>query len=312
MTGAAPRLGVVVPCAGEQTALGTCLRWDGRRGELLRVESSAGCVFRDAIDADGALDRIRTYRLPMAVGAITPIRGDDGWLLAAGRGFVHLSPDGASRALVDVVPDGACMNDGACDPHGRFWAGSVADDQRVGGGAIHRLGSSGSVDTVLDGLTVPNGVAWSGDGETMYVIDSGLRVVLEFAFDRVRGSISAGHILISVPRDDGTPSGLTVDAADQLWVALYGGGCVRRYDRQGRLRDEVAVPARQTTSCAFAGPGLDRLYIATSTNGWTAEQRRSDPAAGLVYWVRTGVTGRAAAPFVPDRRWWDTVVGQAG
>ncbi len=100
---------------------------------------------------------------------------------------------------------------------------------------------------------------------------------------------------------------MTVDAAGDLWVALYGGGRVHRYAPDGVLRNVVRVPAEQSTSCAFGGPGLRRLYITTATENWTDQQRLDEPAAGLVYRVETDTYGRPARAFRPDRGWWARV-----
>jgi sugar lactone lactonase YvrE len=302
--------GLAVPCTSGQTLLGEGARWDARRGELLRVDILAGRVYRDRVDLDGALSPVRVYDLPGTVGALAPVRGDEGWLLAAGREFVHLAVDGTTRPVADVAPAGTRMNDGACDPQGRFWAGVLAHDHHAGGGALYRLGRNGQTQLMLDGLTIPNGVGWSPDGQTMYLVDSGPGTVTAFAFDGQRGEIDAGRTAISVPEDLGAPDGMTIDAAGDLWVAIYGGGRVHHYTSDGNLRDVFSVPARQSTSCAFAGRDLDRLYVTTATEGWTEEQRRAEPTAGLVYRLDVQATGRPAASFVPDPMWWQTVTGQ--
>ena len=150
------------------------------------------------------------------------------------------------------------MNDAACDPQGRFWAGTLADDHRAGGGALYRLDPYGATELVRDGLTISNGLGWSPDGGTMYLVDSGPRVVHAFAFDGERGTISAQRVLLTVSEDVGAPDGLAVDAAGDLWVAIYGGGRVDRYSPDGALRETLSVPAEQSTCCAFAGRGLHR------------------------------------------------------
>ena len=99
-----------------------------------------------------------------------------------------------------------------------------------------------------------------------------------------------------------------MDAAGDLWVAIFGSGRVQRYSPDGELRQELIVPASETTSCAFGGPGLHWLYVTTATEYWTDEQRRAAPAAGLVYRLDTDATGRPAAPFRPDPAWWATVM----
>ena len=106
--------------------------------------------------------------------------------------------------------------------------------------------------------------------------------------------------------DVGAPDGMTVDAAGDLWVAIYGGGRVNRYSPDGVLRQTLIVPAKQTTSCAFAGRDLDRLYVTTATENWSDQERRAEPAAGLVYRFDTDTTGLPAVPFQPDPAWWLT------
>ena len=293
-----------VRCSTEQTHLGEGIRWDARRDEMLAVDILAGRVYRGRVRDDGALERVRVYQLPGTVGMIAPVEGDEGWLLGAGRSFAYLAPDGTHRTVAEVAPAGTRMNDGACDPQGRFWGGTLADDHHEGGGALYRLERDGQAELMLDGLTISNGLGWSPDGGTMYLVDSGPRVIHAFAFDAGRGTISAGRILVTVPEDAGAPDGMTVDAAGDLWVAIYGGGRVNRYAPDGSLREAYPIPARQCTCCAFGGPGLHQLFVTTATEGWTGEQRRAEPAAGLVYRFDTDATGRPAMPFRPDPAWW--------
>ena len=299
--------GSAIACTVEQTLLGEGVRWDARRNELLRVDILAARVYRDRIDDDGSLVPVRTYTVPGTVGAIAPIEGDDGWLLAAGRGFVHLRADGSTRTLTKVAPPGTRMNDGASDPQGRFWAGTLADDHHAGGGALYRLERSGATELMLRDLTIPNGLGWSPDGTTMYLVDSGPRTLSAFAFDPTNGTISDPRALVTVAEQLGAPDGMTVDAAGDLWLAIYGGGQIHRYSPDGELRQVVTIPAEQTTSCAFAGPRLNRLYVTTATENWSDEQRRAQPAAGLAYRCETDATGLPAAPFRPDPDWWQTV-----
>src|SRR5262245_26081231 len=289
-----------VACTREQKHLGEGARWDARRDELLRVDILTGRVYRDTVGNDGSLTPVRTYHVPGTVGAITPIAGDEGWLLAAGRGFIHLAVDGSLRMLAEVAPAGTRMNDAACDPQGRFWAGSLADDVRPGGGALYRLDRNGQTTVVRGGLTISNGLGWSPDGKTMYLADSGPGVVHAFAFDSDRGTISDERVLIAIDRDIGVPDGLTVDADGDLWVAIFGGGRVQRYSPTGTLREEWMIPAEETTSCAFGGRELKWLYVTTATENWTDEQRRATPSAGLVYRLEPGARGRPAEPFRPD------------
>ena len=300
-------------CTTEQTELGEGIRWDDRRFEVLRVDSVAGRLYRDRIRGDGSLEPVAVYRLPWPVGVVAPVRGEGGFLLGAGRGFVHLALDGTYRVVAgEVSPPQTRMNDGGCDPAGRFWAGALADDHHAGGGSLHRLDSSGRVQQVLDGLSIPNGIVWTEDGSTMYLADSGPGVVYAFDFAASEGSVSAQRVHITVPPDIGVPDGMTIDSTGDLWVAICGGGRVHRYTPDGTLREVFAIPAQQSTCCAFAGPAQNLLYVTTATEGWTDEQRRADPSAGLVYLLTPDAGGRSTAPFVPDPVWWESIEGDVG
>jgi sugar lactone lactonase YvrE len=296
--------GPAVRVSTVQTQLGEGVRWDARRSELLAVDIVAGRVYRARVGDDGSVERVRVYQLPGTVGMIAPVEGDDGWLLGAGRGYAYLAPDGSHRSIAEVAPAGTRMNDGACDPQGRFWAGTLADDHHPGGGALYRLDTNGRSEVMLEGLTISNGIGWSPDGRTMYLIDSGPRVIYAFVFDGIRGTLTDQRVLVTVPDDVGAPDGMTVDAAGHLWVAIYGGGCVHRYTPDGRLHAVLPVPAAQSTCCAFGGPGLHQLYITTATENWTDEQRHAEPAAGHLYRLDTDASGQPAAPYRPDPTWW--------
>ena len=114
----------------------------------------------------------------------------------------------------------------------------------------------------------------------MYLVDSGPRVIYAFAFDADRRHDLPGRVIVTVAEDIGAPDGMTVDAAGDLWVAIYGGGRVHRYSPDGVLRQAIIVPAQQTTCCGFAGPGLNRLYVTTATEDWSDHSAVPSPQPG--------------------------------
>jgi sugar lactone lactonase YvrE len=297
-------LGVPQPASHQATVLGEGVRWDARHDELLWVDIVQGRLFRERVDPDGGLQRVRRYDVGAPLGAVAPVDGDDGYLLAAGRGFARLAPDGAVDWLAEPAPGGTRMNDAACDPAGRLWAGTLADDHHEGGGALFRLDVDGSVRRVLDGLTIANGLGWSPDGATLYLNDSGPGVVLAFDFDVDRGTLSGRRELVRLGGDQGSPDGLTMDDDGYLWVALYGAGRVHRYDPQGGLDAVVQLPVPQSTCCWFGGPDLTRLFVTTATEGYTDDQRAAQPLAGRIFSVPTRVRGTPAAAFRPVGPWW--------
>jgi SMP-30/Gluconolactonase/LRE-like region len=157
--------------------------------------SSAGkCTWNVA--ADGSLDQVVTVSLDRHVGAVAPALGG-GDVVAAGPGFLFVDEDGS---VVELAPEGGRtdvrMNDGACDAHGRFCAGTMAYDESLGAGALYRLELDGSCTTVLTGLTIANGIGWSPDGSTMYLNDSGTGCLETFGFDGATGTITKRRTLV--------------------------------------------------------------------------------------------------------------------
>jgi sugar lactone lactonase YvrE len=277
--------------------------WDAVRGELLWVDISAGAVRRATLSADGDLTETAVARGGTTVGAVVPA-ADGGWLLAADGGFTHLAEDGTARPLITLAGEGGRpedggtrMNDAKCDRAGRFFAGTMAFDQRPGAGALYRLGLDGTVTTVLDGLTVSNGLGWSPDDRIVYLADSGPGLVHAFDYDPDDGSFRNGRVLLDLSEDDGVADGLTVDDEGCLWTALWGAGQVRRWSPAGELLAVVDVPVAQTSSCAFAGPGRDLLVVSTSAEGMDDAARAAQPDAGRLFTARPGVTGPPASPY---------------
>ena len=144
------------------------------------------------------------------------------------------------------------MNDGKCDPAGRFWAGTMAfDEQTRGAGALYRLDPDLHVSRVVDGVNLSNGLDWSLDGRQMYYIDSPTHGVDVFDFEPNDGSLSARRRLITIAAGEGLPDGMTVDAEGGLWIALHGSGSIRRYTPDGRVDRVVHVPPPMVTCSSW-------------------------------------------------------------
>jgi sugar lactone lactonase YvrE len=153
-------------------------------------------------------------------------------------------------------------NDGACDPLGRLWFGTVDRKGERGRCHLYSVDESGTVTPHVAGVSISNGLGWSPSGTSFYYIDSVHHRVDEFAFDPESGILGERRILATTP--EGLPDGLTVDAGGNVWVAMYGAGSVVQFSPQGSLLRVVRVPSLYPTSCTFAGPDLDALYVTTS------------------------------------------------
>jgi sugar lactone lactonase YvrE len=197
------------------------------------------------------------------------------------------------------MPPNVRFNDGACDPAGRFWAGTAATDGQVGAGSLYRLDPDGSVSEVLRGVTESNGLGWNPAATVFYYTDSGEQQsrVRAFGFDLPTGTLGSEHDLIRFAPGEGTADGLVVDADGCLWIAMWGGGCVRRYSADGELLGAYPVPASRPTCPGFGGPDLEDLFVTTAWEGLDSERRSAEPLAGHLLRARPGVRGLAMACF---------------
>jgi sugar lactone lactonase YvrE len=229
----------------------------------------------------------RTVWLPTTVGAVA-MRSRGGFVAATGSGFCTLDEQGAVERSWDVLPPGIRMNDAKCDPWGRFWAGSTELGFAPGHGALHVLDADGTVSTVLTGLTQPNGLGWSPDGTSLYLVDSRQRLILAFDVDATKARLSGRRIFADLTGYPGLPDGLCVDADGCLWICMWGGGILLRLDAAGRPFGTVRVPVAQPSSCTFVGAGLDTLCVTTAREGLTPA---ADSADGSLLAVRGLGTG---------------------
>jgi sugar lactone lactonase YvrE len=242
-----------------------------------------------SLAADGTVRRRHVGRV---AAALRPRRGG-GAVIAVERGFVLEDADGTLTTLDPVWADpGVRMNEGGCDPDGRFWCGSMAYDQAPGAAALYRLDPDGSVRTELEGVTVSNGLEWSPDGSLAYYDDTATHRVDVFDYDRASG-LTGRRPFVQLG-DDGNPDGLTVDAEGGVWVALFGAGAVHRYTTAGVLDVVVELPTAQVTACTFGGPRRDQLFITTSREGMGPDD---DPFAGSLFRADVGVPGRPVREF---------------
>jgi sugar lactone lactonase YvrE len=263
--------------------------WDAAHDTLRWVDMLAG----DILSLRPAPAAVRRAHVDDVAAVLRPRRG--GGLVVAGESsFLLLDGDGRLERRIPVPGwrPGTRMNDGGCDPHGAFYAGSMAYDATPGAGRLHRLDSTGEVTVVLDAVTISNGLAWSPDGTLAYYADTATSRIDVFDHEPATG-LTRRRPLVRIPPERGAPDGLTVDADGYLWVALWGGGAVHRYSPQGRLDGIVEVPARQVTACTFGGPALDQLFITTSRHALADPE----PEAGAVFQARVGVTGLPALPY---------------
>jgi sugar lactone lactonase YvrE len=274
---------VAVP--GLELGEGPC--WDAASQALYWVDTAPGLVYRLGASGPPAA----SWPAGMPVGAVFP-RAAGGLVVPARDGVLGLDPvSGAVSVVAPVEADKPWnkMNDGACDQAGRLFVGTMAADESPGQGALYRLDPDLSLTVLATGVGISNGIGWSPDNQLMYYCDSLAYRVDVFDYDPATGEVAGRREFAAIGAGECMPDGLAVDAEGGVWVAHWGGGVLCRYLPDGQLDRTVKLPHAHVTSCAFAGPGLDRLYITTAAGP-------ADPRGGL-FVLEPGVTGLPSYPF---------------
>jgi sugar lactone lactonase YvrE len=262
--------------------------WSERWGGLRWVDMLAGDVL--SLADNGEIDRRHVGN----VAAVLRPRRQGGAVIGVERSFALEDADGTLTHLGELWSDtNVRMNEGGCDPEGRFYCGSMAYDQRPGAGALYRLDPDGSVRVVLENVTISNGLEWSPDGSRAYYNDTFTQRIDIFDYDGESG-LTGRRPFAEVPAEAGGPDGLTIDEQGGVWVALYVGGAVRRYTPDGVLDEVIEVPAKMVTACTFGGQDHSQLFITTSREGLGDGE---DPLAGSLFRSAVGVAGLPVREF---------------
>jgi sugar lactone lactonase YvrE len=292
----APRTLSAEVALGAQCELAEGPVWDAGRQRLLWVDILPGIVHW--------LDPVSGARSQFTAGAPVGAAGlttGGGLVLALVDGFARCDADGTRLERIGGLTTDASavrFNDGKPSPWGDFWAGTMRwRDTDPPAGSLYRLGGGGTVRELLGGVAISNGLDWSDDRRSFYYVDSPSGGVDLFDTDPDTGALSGRRRFTEIAASDGVADGLTIDAAGGIWVAIWGGGELRRYLPDGRLDTVVRLPVSQVTSAAFGGADLGTLFVTTAREDFTAEQLRAEPRAGDIFCCRPGVTGRLPYRF---------------
>jgi sugar lactone lactonase YvrE len=269
--------------------------WDPLQRLVRWVDIRRGLVFAGALEADGSIDVVERMTFPGTMGAIGLSAGGT-WVGANGDDLVEIADGEIVRRIPVLRSAGARrFNDGKPDARGRFLVGTLSLAGPSKTEQLLLVETDGSWRVIDDDLTLSNGIAWSVDGTRLYSVDTMRQRVYARRYDSATGDTGRREVLIEGA--EGYPDGLCVDAADHLWVAMWGIGQVHRYSPAGELVHVIEVPAPHTSSVAFAGPHLETLVITTASDDLTADQLAAYPLSGRLFTVVPGVTGFPLPPW---------------
>ncbi len=272
--------------------------WDHEQQLLYWVDIEAGYIYVYDIIKKKYEIAVDVHK---RVGALA-LTENGGFIAAVENGICLIDKKGYIRKVAQTEEfPGSRLNDGKCDPAGRFWTGSLSMHNERYKGGLYCIDCDLNVRKVIDGVSVSNGLAWNPDNSVMYYIDSAENVVWSYDYSMDTGAITNRKISVSIPEDEGIPDGMTIDAEGMIWIAHWGGYKVSRWNPDtGERLTEIAVPAGQVTSCTFGGRQMDELYITSARLDLTNEELEKYPYSGGLFRIRTDFVGMNSYRFCPS------------
>jgi sugar lactone lactonase YvrE len=264
-----------------QMELGECPVWDGTRSMLFWMDI-VGKQLHARRWSDG---KQTSFALP-ALGGGLALAADGSLVAGLQTGLHRFDPESGNLLFIAAPepdkPDNR-INEMKCDPEGRIWFGTMSTLGRIPTGALWRMDRSASFTCIFHPVTVPNCLAWLPSQNRFLFTDSVLKTIWVCSYDPASGDVTERSIFADCSHYRGIPDGCAFDEEGCVWVAEFGGGCIRRYDPAGRVVGTVTVPATQVTTCGFAGPHLDKLVIVTAKRLLDDEQRGQQPESGNIF-----------------------------
>jgi sugar lactone lactonase YvrE len=233
------------------------------------------------------------------VGCIAP-RTSGGLVLTQRFGFASLDPDSLkviSLASLKDEPSNNRFNDGKCDPRGRFIAGTMDMGETNPNGSLYSFNGN-TITKLLSNVTISNGLSWSPDYKTFYYIDTPTREVRALDYDLEFGTIANLRSIICIPHGFGWPDGMTSDMQGNLWIAMWGGAQITKWNpNTGQLLEQIPVPAKNVSSCIFGGKDRNELYITSARVGLDEATLAQYPLTGGLFRIQTNVEGMPTFEF---------------
>jgi sugar lactone lactonase YvrE len=282
--------------------LGECPLWDAGQALLYWIDIPGMEVHR-LHPASGVH---ASWPMPSEPGCIA-LHKSGGLIVALRTGLAHLDTDtGMLQQLLAAPYDVGTtrFNDGRCDSAGRLWTGTIFEPRDRPGASLFCL-ERGQLRDARHPVTTSNGVAFSGDGKTLYHADTPAHRIVAYDYDVALGRTGASRLFHQFSSDKtapdygGRPDGAAVDSEDAYWCAMFEGGRLLRLSRTGDLLTEIRLPLACPTMLAFGGPDLRTLYITTARKNRPAVELARYPLSGHVLSMRVDVPGREEFAYFP-------------
>ena len=270
--------------------------WDSVRNEINWIDIVKGEIHRYNFDAGSH----SIFSVNEMIGCFAICKNGQ-FVIATQSGFGFW--DRTTREIkMSIHPENHLpnnrFNDGKCDPYGRFWAGTMSLTEEPNLGNVYVFDNN-SVEKKMENVSISNGMAWSLDHKTLYYIDSPTFEIVSYRYEKKTGKITDRKIVITIPKEEGCPDGMTIDTNGMLWIAHWDGGQVTRWNpKTGKKLHHFKLPVSRITSLTFGGKDLTDLFITSASIGLSEDEIKEQPLAGSLFVIRNcGFKGMLAFEF---------------
>lgn len=265
--------------------------WDPLGQKLYWVDLLQGKYYK----ADVFTNKVEIFSVGQPLGFLALRKNNDGLVMGLRDGFGFYNEDENQLNLIEPSPEQdnaeVRFNDGAVDPKGRFFGGTMEWNGAENKGSLFRLNTDHTWNLLEENIHITNGMGWNPEKDTFFMIDTLRHAVYAYDYDIETGNISNKRVYIEFAETE-FPDGMSIDSEGGFWIAMWEGSKIVHFDKNGIMIEQIPLPVLHPTSCCFGGKNLKTLFITTSKLPLSEKERKKSPLAGRIFKVKTDITGQ--------------------
>ena len=265
--------------------------WDPLDQKLYYVDLLQGKFIKSDITSKS----IEVYSVGQPLGFLALRENHEGLVMGVRDGFGFFDEKSSKFELIEPSPEQknseVRFNDGAVDPEGRMFGGTMEWNGKENMGKLFRLNTDHTWNSLEKNIHITNGMGWNPEKDTFFMIDTFRHAVYAYDYDRYSGNIVNKRVHIQFSQFE-FPDGMTIDSKGGFWIAMWEGSKIVHFCKNGKQVNEIRMPVLHPTSCCFGGAEMNILFITTSRLSLNSEQLKNYPLAGRTFMVKTNITGQ--------------------
>lgn len=267
--------------------------WHSQEKKLYWLDIPSGFIFR----YDPFTNKHEQIYKGSQIGGIT-IQSDGNLLLFMEKGAIAIWDGNELNYVIETLEgeETSRFNDVIAAPNGSVFCGTMSTTENLG--TLYRLDPDGSIQPVITGIGISNGLGFTTDCEWMYYTDSTAHTIYKYRINPINGELSERSVFITTPINEGIPDGMTVDSEDHVWSARWDGWALYRYSPDGEQVNKIDFNTKKVSCPTFAENPLNKerpensytdMYVTTAGGDNPSENGLQ---AGALFRLNPGISGK--------------------